>query len=124
MQEDDGDITHAQALCLVAQFEAISMLFTRASLHIARAVRLCHMMGLDRVDSTDPHLDNPIADLQLSWGETEERRRIFWGVFAMDSQSSISTGWASVIDANDVSRIVHNSTNSTLVDTEQYTHRS
>lgn len=62
-------------------------------------------MGLDRVDSMDENLDNPCAELRLSWGEIEERRRIFWGVFAMDSQASISTGWPIMIDHNDVSPV-------------------
>ncbi|KAM0501414.1 hypothetical protein ACHAP8_004402 [Fusarium lateritium] len=38
----------------------------------------------------------------LTWAELEERRRIFWGVFAADSHCCISTGWPTLIDTDDV----------------------
>ncbi|KAG5985385.1 hypothetical protein E4U55_003613 [Claviceps digitariae] len=94
-------IPHAQALCLCAAFEAKSMLFTRAATTCAKAVRLCQMMGLDRLDGAQEELP-PSLGPHTSWEELEERRRVFWGVFAADSHASISTGWPTLINPEDV----------------------
>ncbi|KAJ4264824.1 hypothetical protein NW762_005067 [Fusarium torreyae] len=68
---------------------------------VASCVRLCHMIGLDRLDG-DPHGMPPPLGPPLSWAELEERRRIFWGVFAADSHCCISTGWPSLINSEDI----------------------
>ncbi len=34
-----------------------------------------------------------------SWAELEERRRIFWAAFCVDSHASITTGWPHLIDS-------------------------
>ncbi|EFY88945.1 binuclear zinc transcription factor [Metarhizium acridum CQMa 102] len=94
-------IAHAQALCLVAAFEAKCMLFTRASTSCAKAVRLCQMMGLDRLDGARDDLP-PALGPHSTWEELEERRRVFWGAFAIDSHASISTGWPALINPDDV----------------------
>ncbi|KAK2592529.1 hypothetical protein QQS21_009774 [Conoideocrella luteorostrata] len=94
-------IAHAQALCLCAAFEAKKMLFTRASMSCAKAVRLCQMMGLDRLDGTGDDLP-PSLGPHTSWQELEERRRVFWGAFAIDSHASIATGWPTLINPDDV----------------------
>lgn len=39
----------------------------------------------------------------LTGGTLPERRRVFWGAFAIDSHASISTGWPCLIDPDDVS---------------------
>ncbi len=97
-------IQHTQAWCLVATAEARSMSFTRASMSCARAVRLVMMLGLHRLD--DPLSDdNPISSTlppPASWVELEERRRTFWEAFCIDSHASITTGWPSLIDYNDI----------------------
>lgn len=31
-----------------------------------------------------------------------ERRRVFWGAFAIDSHGAISTGWPSLMDPDEV----------------------
>ncbi|KAG6007958.1 hypothetical protein E4U21_005319 [Claviceps maximensis] len=94
-------IPHAQALCLCAAFEAKLMLFTRAATTCAKAVRLCQMMGLDRLDGARDDLP-PSLGPHTSWEELEERRRVFWGVFATDSHASISTGWPALINPEDI----------------------
>lgn len=64
------------------------------------------MMGLHRLDSTLSEDDIPMAPMitpSKSWVELEERRRLFWGAFCIDSYASISTGWPNMIDPNQVS---------------------
>ncbi|KAK4106146.1 hypothetical protein N658DRAFT_563073 [Parathielavia hyrcaniae] len=94
-------IGHAQAWALVASDEARCLMFTRASMSSARAVRLAGMMGLHRLDSTLPAEDVPMAPMiapPRNWAELEERRRLFWGCFCIDSYASISAGWPTLID--------------------------
>ncbi|KAK3942377.1 citrinin biosynthesis transcriptional activator ctnR [Diplogelasinospora grovesii] len=98
-------VSHAQAWALTATDEARCMFFTRAAMSSARCVRLIEMMGLHRLDDTLSEEDNPMAPTLAppqSWVELEERRRIFWGAFCIDSHASISTGWPSLIDINEV----------------------
>lgn len=78
------------------------MLFTRAAVSLAKTTRLAQMMGLDRLDGAS---DGARAALPppVSWCELEERRRVFWGAFAIDSNASIATGWSCLIDPNSVS---------------------
>lgn len=90
------------------------MLFTRASTSCAKAVRLCQMMGLDRLDGARDDLP-PALGPHSTWEELEERRRVFWGAFAIDSHASISTGWPALINPDDVRTSA--STNHFLVDT-------
>ncbi|KAF7551011.1 hypothetical protein G7046_g7841 [Stylonectria norvegica] len=94
-------IGHAQAWALIASYEAKCMLFTRAAMSSAKCVRLCHMMGLDRIDGEQDELP-PTLSAPLSWAELEERRRVFWGAFSIDSHASIATGWPSLINSDDV----------------------
>ena len=99
-------IGHAQAWALVGTDEARSMLFTRASMSSARAVRLAGMMGLQRLDGTLTEDEVPMAPMIIShrnWAELEERRRLFWGGFCIDTYASISTGWPTLIDVDQAS---------------------
>jgi hypothetical protein len=71
----------------------------------ARSVRLAGMMGLHRLDSTLPEEEVPMAPMiapPRSWAELEERRRLFWGGFSIDSYASISAGWPTLIDVEQV----------------------
>ncbi len=91
------------------------MLFTRASMSCSRSVRICQMMGLDRLDGGIDDLP-PALGPARSWIELEERRRVFWGAFSTDCHASISTGWPYLINAEDVtfpslSRVVEFSAN-------------
>ncbi|RYC60070.1 hypothetical protein CHU98_g6137 [Xylaria longipes] len=93
-------IAHAQAHCIIATDEAKSMMFTRAAMSCARAVRLVAMMGLHHLDSP-PDESSPTLAPPRDWAELEERRRVFWGIFCIDSHCSISTGWPHLIDVTE-----------------------
>ncbi|KAK4169531.1 transcriptional activator protein acu-15 [Cladorrhinum sp. PSN259] len=98
-------VGHAQAWALIATNEARYMLFTRAALSSARCVRLTGMMGLHRLDATDLDEEQhaaPMIPPPRNWAELEERRRVFWGAFCIDSYASVSTGWPTAIDVNTV----------------------
>ncbi|KAL2261763.1 hypothetical protein VTK26DRAFT_3404 [Humicola hyalothermophila] len=98
-------IGHAQAWALIATDEVRSLLFTRAAMSTARCVRLVGMMGLHRLDRTLANEDMPITPMitpPKSWIELEERRRLFWGAFCIDSHTSISTGWPTMIDPDQI----------------------
>ncbi|GAW11180.1 hypothetical protein ANO14919_005220 [Xylariales sp. No.14919] len=90
-------VAHAQTWCVLATDEAKSMMFTRAAMSCARAVRLAEMMGLHHLDSP-PDESSPTLLPPRDWAELEERRRVFWGIFCIDSHCSISTGWPHLID--------------------------
>lgn len=98
-------IAHAQAWSLIASYEAKVMTFTRASMSGARAVRLVEMMGLHRLDDATDEI-SPTLLPPRDWTELEERRRVFWGVFCIDSHCSISTGWPFLIDASEVTTLL------------------
>ncbi|OTA66608.1 hypothetical protein K449DRAFT_391053 [Hypoxylon sp. EC38] len=98
-------VAHAQALCMIATYEAKSMMFTRAAMSCARAVRLVEMMGLHRLDGAAEEISPTILPPK-DWTELEERRRVFWGVFCIDSHCSISTGWPFHVDASEVTTLL------------------
>jgi len=96
-------VSHAQAWGLIATYEARCMYFTRASMSSARCVRLCQMMGLHRLDNpTNEGEPAPVLTPPQDWTELEERRRVLWGCFCIDSHASISTGWPTLIDPSQV----------------------
>lgn len=94
-------VHHAQAWSLICTDEAKSMLFTRAAMSSARAIRLAHMMGLHRLDNF-PEEPSPALMPPRDWQELEERRRTFWGIFCLDSHCSVSTGWPHLVDPTEV----------------------
>jgi hypothetical protein len=86
--------------------EARCLLFTRASMSCARCIRLAGMMGLHRLDSTLNEEEAPMAPMitpPRSWAELEERRRLFWVGYCIDSYAGISAGWPTLIDLDLVS---------------------
>ncbi|KAK8049982.1 hypothetical protein PG994_011712 [Apiospora phragmitis] len=94
-------VRHAQAWACITVCEAKTMMFTRAAMSIARAVRLAEMMGLQRLDCAPGEMPPAILPPR-DWLDLEERRRTFWGIFCLDSHCSISTGWPTFIDPNEV----------------------
>lgn len=84
---DAGFVTvaHAQAWLLLALYEARRLSFSRAAMSCSRCVRLVSMLGLHQLDPAD--------SVTSDWTALEERRRVFWGAFCIDSQASITTGW-------------------------------
>ncbi|KAH7313370.1 hypothetical protein B0I35DRAFT_434995 [Stachybotrys elegans] len=99
---DENQIPISQAQCwvLISTFEAKQMLFTRAAMSNARAVRLVHMMGLHDIDNEE-ETPSSWTNLPMSAAEKEERRRIFWGAFVLDWHASVATGWPSLIKLED-----------------------
>ncbi|KAI6512870.1 hypothetical protein MCOR10_009546 [Pyricularia oryzae] len=117
-------IQHAQAWVLVAAYEARTMHFTRAAMSCARGVKLCHMMGLHRLD--EPGYMDRITPTILppqSWVELEERRRVFWGAFIIDSHASVSTGWPSMIEPSQIATNVPSSHDAFVSGKEEETAR-
>ncbi|KAI1483984.1 hypothetical protein F4774DRAFT_405186 [Daldinia eschscholtzii] len=98
-------VAHAQAWCVIATYEAKAMLFTRAAMSGSRGVRLAQMMGLHRLDGSAEEICPTIVPPR-DWVELEERRRVFWGIFCIDSHCSISTGWPFLIDASDITTLL------------------
>ncbi|KAI0180371.1 hypothetical protein GGR52DRAFT_240829 [Hypoxylon sp. FL1284] len=98
-------VAHAQAWCIIATYEAKSMMFTRASMSCSRGVRLVQMMGLHRLDGGSEEI-SPTLVPPKDWTELEERRRVFWGTFCIDSHCSISTGWPHLIDASEITTLL------------------
>lgn len=86
----------------------------------ARAVRLSAMMGLHHLDSP-PDESSPTLAPPQDWAELEERRRVFWGIFSIDSHCSISTGWPHLIDVVDVRPIQSEITKKNKADQQQVT---
>jgi hypothetical protein len=98
-------VQHAQAWVLVTTDEARCLLFTRSGMGAARAMRLCEMLGLHRIDGERAPGDVPdVLPPAGSWIELEERRRTFWAAFCVDSHASVSTGWPNLIDSAAVSQ--------------------
>ncbi|KAL8349605.1 hypothetical protein RB598_005122 [Gaeumannomyces tritici] len=97
-------VPHAQAWIFVATYEARCLMLTRAAMSCARAVRLCNLMGLHRLD--DPEYEMQMMPTILpaqSWLELEERRRTFWAAFCVNSHVSIYSGWPGIIDTTTIS---------------------
>jgi len=95
-------LAHAQTTVYLAYYEMAKMYFPRAWLNVGRAVRLCHMMNLHRLDGTGLEVRETLS-APMSWLELEERRRVFWAVFVQDRYQSVSSGWPMIIDERDVS---------------------
>ena len=71
-------------------------------MHVAKSVRLSNMLNLHALDENDAPIIQTLPPA-ASWVELEERRRVFWGAFSIDSHSSISTGWPTLMDFTEVS---------------------
>lgn len=98
-------VGHAQAWALIATDEARCMMFMRACMSSARCSKLVMMMGLHRLDDDTDAYESPITPMFPSpadWIELEERRRILWGAFCIDSHASISTGFPNVLDYSEI----------------------
>ncbi|KAI1661952.1 hypothetical protein F4813DRAFT_346394 [Daldinia decipiens] len=98
-------VAHAQAWCVITTYEAKRMLFTRAAMSGSRGVRLVQVMGLHRLDGSAEEIC-PTLLPPRDWTELEERRRVFWGIFCIDSHCSISTGWPFLIDSSDITTLL------------------
>ncbi|KAF3929340.1 hypothetical protein AA313_de0210079 [Arthrobotrys entomopaga] len=94
-------VAFAQTWSLLSTYEYKLMYFPRAWMSAGRAVRLCHMLGLNRLDGVGLDVKQCIAPPK-DWTELEERRRTFWASFCNDRYASIGTGWPMQIDEKDI----------------------
>ncbi|KAF5983051.1 Zn(II)2Cys6 transcription factor [Fusarium bulbicola] len=93
---DQISLAHCQAWILISHFEAQHLWFSRASMSIARAIRLAQILGLHRLDGKNAAgLTLPIA---LDFTEEEERRKTFWVIFTTDRITSSTGGWPTMMD--------------------------
>ncbi|KAJ9614980.1 hypothetical protein H2200_001054 [Cladophialophora chaetospira] len=94
-------LAHAQTTAYLAAFETRMTYFPRAWLSIGKAVRLCHMMNLHRLDGVGLDVKEMLPTA-VTWVELEERRRVFWAVFIQDRYQSVGSGWPTIIDERDI----------------------
>ncbi|KAK6531383.1 hypothetical protein TWF281_008190 [Arthrobotrys megalospora] len=94
-------VQFAQTWGLLATYEYRLMYFPRAWMSAGRSVRLCQMLGLNRLDGIGLDVKQCIAPPK-DWTELEERRRTFWIAFCTDRYASIGTGWPMQIDEKDI----------------------
>ncbi|KAH6988872.1 fungal-specific transcription factor domain-containing protein [Ilyonectria sp. MPI-CAGE-AT-0026] len=102
MKDDSHQISlpHVQAWVLISHFEAQHLWFSRASMSIARAVRLGQILGLHRLDGKNAAgLTLPPA---TDFTEEEERRKTFWVMFCTDRITSSTGGWPTLMDARSI----------------------
>jgi Fungal specific transcription factor domain len=84
----------------MGDYESRKMYFRRSWSISGRAIRLCQMIGLHRLDEDDGLVVRSLSSNE--WIDLEERRRIFWTAFCSDRYSGAVTGWPMVIDEKDV----------------------
>lgn len=94
-------IAHAQTHILLAGYEFKSMYFPRAWMSTGKAVRLCQMMSLHKLDGGGLDVKQTLPDPK-DWTEREERRRTFWMAFCEDRYASIGTGWPMSVEEKDI----------------------
>ncbi|UKZ61309.1 uncharacterized protein TrAtP1_002575 [Trichoderma atroviride] len=88
-------LAQAQFWCLMANFEAQQMLFSRASTSLSRSLRIAQMLRLHQLDTGDGEPKNR--------PELEEARRTWWVIFCSDRFVLGSTGWPAMINDDDTS---------------------
>ncbi|KAL8755642.1 MAG: hypothetical protein Q9184_004735 [Pyrenodesmia sp. 2 TL-2023] len=81
-------VAHAQCWVLISTYEFQMMFFPRAWASVGRAVRLCLMMGLNRLDWEGLDVKQVLGPPR-DWTEKEERRRTFWMAFCTDRYASL-----------------------------------
>ena len=84
-----------QACVLTIWYEFKGTGFARAWMSLGRAIRLGKMVGVHRIDRTEPIKETssfqlPLADTE-DQVELEERRRTFWVLFIFDAYASVRT---------------------------------
>lgn len=98
-------IAHAQTWIILASYEFKLMYFPRAWMSAGRSCRMVQMMGLHRLDGVGLEVKQCLPPPR-DWTEREERRRTFWGGFAVDRYSSIGTGWPMTIEERDIMTVM------------------
>ncbi|KPM46342.1 hypothetical protein AK830_g80 [Neonectria ditissima] len=114
MKNDSYQISlaHVQAWVLISHYEAQHLWFSRASMSIARAIRLGQILGLHRLDGKNAAgLTLPPA---ADFAEEEERRKTFWVIFCTDRITSSTGGWPTMMDARSIQTRLPTSTDAFL----------
>ncbi|OLL26705.1 putative transcriptional regulatory protein [Neolecta irregularis DAH-3] len=95
--------THAllQAMVLLSYYEVGKM--DRAWLTIGSAVRLSTKLQLNQLDRPASRLVLPPASDPII---KEERRRVFWEVYRLDSHSASGTGWSMALNEDDIETLM------------------
>ncbi|KAK3903292.1 putative binuclear zinc transcription factor [Staphylotrichum tortipilum] len=93
-------VAHAQGWLLLANLEAQTGHFSRASLSLGRSIRIAQILNLHQLDRDGQihglfqcHLAPP-----RDWVETEERRRTWWVLYVTDRLVFATTGLPAAID--------------------------
>ncbi|KAF6803389.1 fungal specific transcription factor [Colletotrichum musicola] len=74
---------------------------------LTRNVQRLHLNVEESTQGSDHVLlptTGPAMNMSENWAESEERRRVFWGIFLLDRLGSISTGSKPTLTAEEVSR--------------------
>lgn len=99
------DVELVQAWVLAATFEFVKTNHHEACISASRALRLAQLMGLYKIDISN----NSPASSESDFIITEERRRVFWMAFILESLYSMRNNLPLVINEYNVS-LVRNST--------------
>jgi hypothetical protein len=62
------------------------------------SARLCHMLGLEKIDQEGGFSGKRLLNPAKDWIELEERRRALWASFYGDRWASSATGWPMMFD--------------------------
>ncbi|PON25361.1 fungal specific transcription factor domain-containing protein [Trichoderma gamsii] len=100
-----GNISFLEAYVILTLYELNQPNFARAYLTLGRAIKLVQILGLDSVKSKLGSARwgfSKEPNHSISLAEQEERRRVFWSLFILDSfaslRSSISPTFTGVIN--------------------------
>lgn len=76
-------------------------MFYRASISLARALRIAQMLGLHKIDGDRSTMTSPLPEPQ-DLCELEERRRTWWVVCSHDYLVASVLGWPALVNERDV----------------------
>ncbi|BCS21763.1 Zn(II)2Cys6 transcription factor [Aspergillus puulaauensis] len=101
-------VENLQALVMVASDDIGSGHTARAWPLVGSLSRMVEYLQLtvEHDEAVQHPFSQPYRSLSspADWTEAEERRRIFWGIFALDRFCSVSMGWNTSLTADDVRR--------------------
>lgn len=92
---DTVSLAEVTAAYLLAYHDYTNVAFRKAAEHCSKAVRFAYMAGLHQIDNTSftPQVADSTSDLEL-----EERRCLWWGIFMLDTFSSLTSFVPAIIE--------------------------
>jgi Fungal specific transcription factor domain len=95
-------ISTLQTIILLSMYEFLHANFGHAWMNCGKAGRMAIYFNLARLD--EPHLfcKQTLLDSK-DWIDQEEHRRTFWAAYMLDRVASLGTGWAAVLNDDDIS---------------------